>query len=486
MQPDLSGRLFGRVVGRYAVFSEIAAGGMATVHLGRLLGASGFSRVVALKALHPQLAIDPSFVDAFLDEAKIVSRIRHPNVVPTLDVVASGGELLLVMEYVAGESLSRLIRSASSRDEPIPLPIVSAVIGGLLQGLHSAHEAMNELGNPLGVVHRDVSPQNVLVGADGVARVLDFGIAKAAGRAATTKTPTLKGKIAYMAEEQARSAEVTRRTDVWAAAVVLWEMITRQRLFEAADEIALLTKVLTSPIPPPSSVVSGLPPELDAIACRGLCRDPNARFATALEMANALERAVPSAPAPVVAAWVERLAGAALAARAAEVSRVERIEVDAIEPRTAAGLPVAPSGTLVETVVSPTAPATQSRAQSHAQSRAWLVIVPIAIAIGATVAMTNRSTASRAAAASADSAASTPKESVSIAEASAPASSASPAASAEPPSAAPAPPATPKNGAAIKPGTSAAAKGAAPKKAKCDPPYTVDSLGRHRYLPECL
>ncbi len=480
MQPGSSGRLFGRVVGRYAIFSEIAAGGMATVHLGRLLGASGFSRVVALKALHPQLAIDSTFVDAFLDEAKIVSRIRHPNVVPTLDVVASEGELLLVMEYVAGESLSRLIRLASSRDEPIPLPIVSAVIGGLLHGLHAAHEATNERGEPLNVVHRDVSPQNVLVGSDGVARVLDFGIAKAAGRAATTKIPTLKGKIAYMAEEQARCGEVTRRTDVWAAAVVLWEMITRQRLFEAPDEITLLTRVLSSPIPPPSSVVSGLPSELDAIACRGLSRDPSERFATALEMANALEHAVPGAPAPVVAAWVERLARGALAGRAAEVSEVERIEIEAFEPRTAAGLPVAPSGAL-DTVVSPTMPPTQSRA--------WLVIVPVAIAIGAVVAMTNRSTERRAAAAPDDSAALTTTRSLST-EASVPPPSATPAASsvaaAEPSSAPSAPAPTPKNGGTIKPSAPAAVKSAAPNKTKCNPPYTVDALGRHRYLPECL
>ncbi|HEX7603641.1 MAG TPA: serine/threonine-protein kinase, partial [Polyangiaceae bacterium] len=172
-------------LGRYALHAEIAAGGMATVYLGRLHGAVGFGRTVAIKRLHPHLAKDPEFVSMFLDEAHLAARVQHPNVVPTLDVVTSDRELFLVLEYVRGESFSALIRAARAAGQTLPIPVVVAVVVGLLNGLHAAHEATDEQGKPLGIVHRDVSPQNVLVGADGVARVLDFGVAKAATRLQT-------------------------------------------------------------------------------------------------------------------------------------------------------------------------------------------------------------------------------------------------------------------------------------------------------------
>ena len=170
-----------RIVDRYALFDVIATGGMASVHLGRLMGPVGFSRTVAIKRLHENFARDPEFVAMFLDEARLVARIRHPNVVQTLDVVASAQELLLVMEYVPGESLALLIKRARAAGKFIPIPIVVDIVTGLLNGLHAAHEATNEKGEPLNVVHRDVSPHNILVGTDGVTRVLDFGIAKAVG-----------------------------------------------------------------------------------------------------------------------------------------------------------------------------------------------------------------------------------------------------------------------------------------------------------------
>src|SRR5262245_10952128 len=164
------------VAGRYALYGRIASGGMASVHFGRLFGAAGFSRVVAIKRLHPQLATDAAFVSAFVDEARLASRIRHPNAVPVLDVVTEGDEVLLVMEYVHGEKLSTLLRLSSEKREPVPIPIASAVICDMLRGLHAAHEATSADGAPLGIVHRDVSPQNVLVSAEGSALVADFGI----------------------------------------------------------------------------------------------------------------------------------------------------------------------------------------------------------------------------------------------------------------------------------------------------------------------
>ncbi len=318
--PDTNGPV--RVVGRYALYGEIAAGGMATVHFGRLLGPVGFSRTVAIKRLHPQFAKDPEFVSMFLDEARLAARIRHPNVVPTLDVVATQGELFLVMDYVQGESLSRLIRAAREHGQRIPPRFVASIVCGGLHGLHAAHEAKNERGEPLGIVHRDISPQNVLVGSDGVARVLDFGVAKASGRIQTTREGQLKGKLAYMAPEQI-GGQVTRQTDVYAAAIVLWEALTGQRLFAGENEGQILSKVLGGVVDPPSTIAPELPPGLDAVVLRGLAREPAHRYATAREFAIALERCVGIASPTEVGEWVEAVAHGALAKRAEKIAEIE-------------------------------------------------------------------------------------------------------------------------------------------------------------------
>src|SRR5512143_55930 len=185
-------------VGRYTVHGELASGGMATVHIGRMGGAGGFAKLVAIKRMHPQFAKDPDFLAMFLDEARLVTRIRHPNVVQPLDVIVERGEVLLVMEYIHGEALSRLNRVLRAKNERIPLRISIAILSAMLHGLHAAHEAKNEKGEPLGIVHRDISPQNIIVGVDGVARVLDFGIAKAADQVHLTREGELKGKLVYM------------------------------------------------------------------------------------------------------------------------------------------------------------------------------------------------------------------------------------------------------------------------------------------------
>jgi serine/threonine-protein kinase len=199
------------------MYDAIASGGMATVHLGRRIGAGGFSRLVAIKRMHEQFAKDPDFVDMFLDEARVASRIAHPNVVSVLDAVVAEGEVFLVMDYAHGASLARLLRTALRRGEPLRPDIAAAVVAGVLHGLHAAHEADDDHGQPMNLVHRDVSPQNVLVGTDGIPRLVDFGIAKASGRSQTTREGQLKGKLAYMAPEQARGETLTRRTDIYAA-----------------------------------------------------------------------------------------------------------------------------------------------------------------------------------------------------------------------------------------------------------------------------
>ncbi len=351
-----------RILGRYALHGEIAAGGQAAVHLGRQLGAVGFARTVAIKRLHPQYAKDPSFVAMFLDEARLAARIRHPNVVPTLDVVSLDDELFLVMEYVHGESLARLSRHARARDERIPIEVAVGVASHALHGLHAAHEARSERGTPLEIVHRDVSPQNVLVGVDGVGRVLDFGIAKATSRLQVTAEGQLKGKLAYMAPEQLESHDVDRRVDVWAASIVLWEMLTGRRLFTGDHPGRLMKAVLSAPIPRPSEIADDVPPEVEAVVMRGLERDPDARFATAREMAVALEATGWVATQHAIGAWVERVAAASLAERADRIAE--------IEGTTDAGVP---STQETPRVVGPDPDRTQIDAGTFAATHAELV-----------------------------------------------------------------------------------------------------------------
>ena len=312
------------IIGRYALFDALASGGMATVHLGRLLGPEGFGRTVAVKRLHSHFTTDPELVTMFMDEVRIVARIRHPNVVAMVDVVESSQGLFLVMEYIHGESFSKLVRTCRTSGTPMPLGIVAAVMHGVLLGLHAAHETRGADNELLGVIHRDVSPQNVIVGADGVARVLDFGVAKAAGRVQVTREGQIKGKLAYMAPEQIRG-KGDRRADVFAAAVVLWEALTGRRLHDGARDVEIVTRVVKGDFPKPSTFRPDVSPALDAIAMRGLSIDPEDRYPTALDMALDLERAYAPAPASEVGPWVRRLAADVLFGRATRVASMERV-----------------------------------------------------------------------------------------------------------------------------------------------------------------
>jgi tRNA A-37 threonylcarbamoyl transferase component Bud32 len=311
---------------RYALHGEIASGGTASVYFGRVRGSGGFRRVVAVKRLHAELAKDAQFRAMLLDEARVAARIRHPNVVPVLDVVDHADELCLVMEYVPGLSLSRLRVDAIERGLTVPPAIAVAIAVDALRGLHAAHEAAGADGQPLHLVHRDVSPQNVIVGADGIARVVDFGIAKAAGSAQTTRVGDVKGKAAYMAPEQLRGETVDRRCDVFAAGIVLWELLCSTRLFAANSPAASMMRILEVEPQAPSEFVTGVAPALDAAILRSLSRDRDKRFATAEAMADALQAAIVVATARVVAAWVEEIGGEKLRARAAEVTAIEALE----------------------------------------------------------------------------------------------------------------------------------------------------------------
>jgi serine/threonine-protein kinase len=308
----------------YVMHRAIASGGMATVHLGRLFASGGFTRRVAIKRLLPHLAADPEIAAGFAEEARLSSRVAHVNVVAILDVVSAEGELLLVMEYVHGESLARLLSLSRVQGAPAPVAIVARVLADALHGLHASHEATAEDGTPMRLVHRDVSPQNILVGTDGAARVVDFGIAKTIASAHNTSDGQVKGKMPYLSPEQLLRRALDRRTDVYAAGVTLWEALAGKRLFSAEDEASLFTKILEEPVVPPSRVDARVPPELDAIVMRAIDRDPDRRFGTAREMAVALEGTAALAPPSVVAEWVSATARDALARREAVITEMER------------------------------------------------------------------------------------------------------------------------------------------------------------------
>jgi eukaryotic-like serine/threonine-protein kinase len=313
-----------RHLGRYAMFGELASGGMASVHLGRLLGPAGFARTVVIKRMRRELTKDPEFAAMFVDEACLAARVKHPNVVSTLDVVSDEDELFIVMDYVHGESLEQLMLDTSARGETIPLSIVSAILVHALLGLHAAHEAVSAEGEPLHLVHRDFSPHNVLVDVDGIARVADFGVAKTAQKIHQTRDGQIKGKWSYMSPEQVASADLDRRSDVFAAGIVLWEALTLERLFLHKNPAKIAAEITFKEVAAPSAHGARSTPELDAVALKALAKEPEDRFPSARAMADALRRALAPADTLAVSEWLESIAGERLAERARRVASVER------------------------------------------------------------------------------------------------------------------------------------------------------------------
>jgi serine/threonine-protein kinase len=312
------------------MYEEISCGGMASVHFGRLSSDAGFSRTVAIKYLHPQYARDAQFISMFLDEARLVSRIRHPNVAAPLDVVVvpDSEEVFLVMEYIHGETLGRLIEESHKIRLPLPPNVCANILCGALHGLHAAHEAVDEMGAPLGIVHRDISPQNIMVGGDGVPRVLDFGIAKAVSRSQATQEGQVKGKVAYMAPEQLTNGAVDRRADIFAAGIVLWESLTTRRLFRADHPAAAMANVLHTVVQRPSSINGNVSQAMDRVVLKALQRNPAARFQTARDFAAAIEEEAFVASTRKVSEWVAAAATTSLAERAEKVARIESESVD--------------------------------------------------------------------------------------------------------------------------------------------------------------
>jgi len=273
---------------RYQIIRRLQKGGMAELYLARQLAEGGYEKIVAVKRVLPHLAEDRTFVEMFLNEARLAAGLSHGNIAQVLDFGSEGDEHYLVLEYVHGRSVLEILRQAGKQGG-LPLPCALTIVHEVAAALHYAHEKTGPDGRPLGLVHRDVSPSNVLVSYDGEVKLVDFGIAKATAHTRATKSGTIKGKLAYMAPEQVRGEAIDRRADVFSLAVVAYELCTGRRCFVAPGEFALINRVAAGRYERPSSVRPGFPPALEAIIVRGLAVEPEERFGSARELQLAIE-----------------------------------------------------------------------------------------------------------------------------------------------------------------------------------------------------
>jgi len=330
--PPISNLYPGQRLGRYELLCPVAQGGMAQVWVARMQGGLGFERLVAIKAILAQHALDPRFQAMFLDEARIVSGIRHPNVAQIVDLGEQGDVLYHVLEWVDGDSVSSLRRLVHGKSEKIPLGIVLRIVSDSCAGLHAAHELKNEMGEPLGVVHRDVSPANVLVSCSGEIKVIDFGVAKALDRMTEeTSAGVLKGKVSYMAPEQAMGKRIDRRADVWACGVMLYQLLSGRVPYDAENQIATLHLLIKGMPPNP---LKGVPEDVAEIVYTALSYTPDGRFATADEMHRAVEAVLVARCGAVTATDVATFVGEKLADRIAKRKKTIDRALKAAEERS--------------------------------------------------------------------------------------------------------------------------------------------------------
>ncbi len=276
-------------VGRYEVISHLATGGMAQIYLARQSGLGSFERHVVLKTILRERASDQRFVTMFLDEAKLAATLNHQNVAQVYEVDQADGAYFMAMEYVHGENARAILETTLRRGWTIPLELAVMIISGAAAGLHHAHERRGKNGAPLNIVHRDVSPANIMVGYDGSVKVLDFGIAKAEERATKTVGGTIKGKYGYMSPEQCKGKPIDRRSDIFALGIVLYELTTLRRAFKGNDDFETMKRIVAGDVVLPSVAVPGYPRELEAIVLTAMANDSAARFQTAQELIEALD-----------------------------------------------------------------------------------------------------------------------------------------------------------------------------------------------------
>ena len=278
------------LLGRYRLLKKIAVGGMAEIYLARVSGAGGFEKNVVVKRILPQLAESDEFFRMFLDEARIAATLQHPNVVQVFDAQEQDGEHFIAMEFLDGADLHTIRRILAEKRQGLPVQHSVFIVGAVAAGLHYAHDKLGLDGQPLRIVHRDVTPQNILLTREGGVKLVDFGIAKAANRASSTGYGTLKGKLAYMSPEQCRSEVVDRRSDIFSLGIILFELTTGKRLYRGKSEYEILREIVEGSVPPPSTLVPGYPADLEQIVLRALARDREERYQTARELEHDLEQ----------------------------------------------------------------------------------------------------------------------------------------------------------------------------------------------------
>lgn len=275
--------------GRYELLKRLAGGGMGEVFLARQRGLDGFQKLLVIKTLLPHLGDDDEFIAMFKDEARVSAQLIHPNICQVFEFDQVNDTYYMAMEYLRGEDLRRLWKACETRGTPLRVPLICRVIADAAAGLDFAHSLRNSAGEPYNIVHRDISPQNILVTFEGGVKIIDFGVAKAAGRAQHTRTGALKGKYSYMSPEQVAGGEIDGRSDIFALGIVLHELLTGRRLFKADSDVQTLARVREANVSPPSRLNPQLPPGLDDIVLKALAKDPDDRFRTAQEFRLALE-----------------------------------------------------------------------------------------------------------------------------------------------------------------------------------------------------
>ena len=326
--------------GNYLLLKNIASGGMAELFLARQVGVMGFERIVAIKKILPHLTNDKEFVEMFINEAKLAAQITHPNVVQIYDFGVVSGTYFIAMEFLMGKSLSDILTKGNKVRNMVPAGLAVYIISKIAAGLNHAFQGTTFGGKPLGIVHRDISPQNILIGYNGDVKLVDFGIAKAASSNHHTQTGVLKGKLAYFSPEQAWGEPVDHRSDIFSLGIVLYEMLTERRLFKGENEMATIEKIRKGLIAPPSSIKSGLSKTIDDIVLTALSRNPDDRFQNAGELEEALTKylrlssAIPTAKE--LASYVAGLYPVEIKMSMDEFERIARVETKIVPEKPTA------------------------------------------------------------------------------------------------------------------------------------------------------
>ncbi|MCK6548812.1 protein kinase, partial [Myxococcota bacterium] len=337
--PTIAERTLPKQIGRYKILCELGQGAMAILYLGRAVGPGSFERLFAIKMIHDHLSREPTFVNMFLNEARLSARIHHSNVIAVYEVDQDNGRYFLAMDYMSGENLALTLKHTWNRGRPFPIDMATHIVSQACEGLHAAHELKDATGQLLGVVHRDVAPQNIMLGYDGTVRVMDFGIAKTFDSISETRPGTMKGTVAYMAPEQIRAESLDRRVDVFALGVVLWETTVGKRLFKSTNDINTAARVLRMTVPRPSTIRDRYPQRLENIVMKALARDPAERYPTARALGDDLQDFLAREGARVTPSHLERFMKDVFGPLYEQRAEMERKASAPVAPERVASIP---------------------------------------------------------------------------------------------------------------------------------------------------